>query len=307
MARIAFIGLGTMGLPMAANLVRTGHSLAVHDLSQANMAQASSAGAEAYENPAATLEGAEFVITMLPNGEIVRQVLGGNSGLFAQTCKHGAPLFIDCSTISPDEARGLASEADDHGVSFIDAPVSGGIQAAREATLAFMVGGTPEQFNRARPVIEVMARAIYHAGPVGNGQSAKICNNMLAAVIMAGSAEALALGESLGLDVEVLSAIIGQSSGGSFLLERWNPYPGIVAQAPASRDYNNGFQTQLMLKDLGLALDSARIRRRPVPMGALAHSLYALQLQSGVEAPLKDFSKILDVFRTGLNAPQTSR
>ena len=307
MARIAFIGLGTMGWPMAANLIRAGHSLAVHDLLQDHMAQAASAGAEACKTAAAALAGAEFVITMLPTGDIVRQMLGGESGLFAQAREHSAPLFIDCSTISPDEARLLACEADDHGVSFIDAPVSGGIQGAREATLAFMVGGTPQEFDRACPVIEAMARAIYHAGPVGSGQSAKICNNMLAAVIMAGSAEALALGESLGLDVKVLSAIIGESSGGSFLLERWNPYPGIVAQAPASRDYDNGFQTQLMLKDLGLALDSARSHRRPVPLGSLAHSLYALQLQSGSEAPQKDFSKIIDVFRVGLNTAQKLR
>lgn len=304
MAKIAFIGLGTMGGPMAANLLRAGHELRVFDLSQAHIASAVALGAAAAKTPEATLEGAEFVLTMLPNGKIVRDLLAGDAGLFNKATQK--PLFIDCSTIAPEDARALAEAAAQTGVEFIDAPVSGGVQGAQEATLAFMVGATDAQFARARPIIDAMARAVYHAGPAGSGQSAKICNNMLAAVIMAGTCEALALGESFGLDVTVLSEIISKSSGGSFLLDRWNPYPGVVAQAPATRGYDNGFQLQLMLKDLGLALDSARGRHRPVPFGALAQNLYALQLQSGAEAPIKDFSKIVDVFRAGLGARETS-
>lgn len=290
---------------MAINLLRAGHALHVHDLSPEQMDATVAEGAVRHPSPAAAAEGAEFAITMLPTGGIVRQVLGGADGLFARATGP-APLFIDCSTIAPTDARALAAEAAGRGIDFIDAPVSGGAQGARDATLAFMVGATPGQFARAHPVIAAMARAIHHAGPAGSGQSAKICNNMLAAVIMAGSAEALALGESLGLDIGVLSAIIRESSGGSFLLERWNPYPGIVAQAPASRGYDGGFQLQLMLKDLGLALDSARAGQRPVPLGALAQNLYALQIQSGAAAPQKDFSQIIDVFRTGLGAEPAS-
>lgn len=300
MAQIAFIGLGTMGAPMALNLLKAGHSVAVYDQLAANVAAAIAAGARSAGRATEAIEGAEIVVTMLPTGQIVRDVLAGPDGLFA-AAKAGL-LFIDCSTIAPSDARILGQEAAAKGLRFIDAPVSGGVQGARDATLAIMAGGAADDFARADPILQCMARVVYHAGESGAGQSAKICNNMLAAVIMAGTAEALALGESLGLEMTTLSAIIGKSSGGSFLMERWNPVPGIVAEAPSSRDYNNGFQLQLMLKDLGLALDAARAGRRPVPMGALAQNLYALQLQSGAEAPVQDFSKVIDVFRTGLTA-----
>lgn len=300
MAQIAFIGLGTMGAPMALNLLKAGHSLRVYDQLAANLDAAQAAGATISATAAQAIEAAEIVITMLPTGQIVHSVLGGATGLFATA--QGEKLFIDCSTIAPNDARALGQEAAAQGQGFVDAPVSGGVQGARDATLAIMAGGTAEAFARAEPILQRMARVVYHAGETGAGQSAKICNNMLAAVIMAGTAEALALGESLGLEMTTLSAIIGKSSGGSFLMERWNPVPGIVAEAPSSRGYNNGFQLQLMLKDLGLALDAARAGRRPVPMGALAQNLYALQLQSGAEAPVQDFSQIIDVFRTGLTA-----
>lgn len=299
MARIAFIGLGTMGGPMAKNLLATGHRLVVHDLVEASTAEAVAAGAERVTVPAQAVAGADFVITMLPNGGIVKALLLGGGGLFAAV-DGSKPLFIDCSTIAPEDARILAAEAVARGVEFIDAPVSGGVQGAREATLAFMVGGTDEQFSRAEPIIRAMARIVLHAGPAGSGQSAKICNNMLAAVIMAATCEALSLGERLGLEVATLSRIMAGSSGSSFLLERWNPYPGIVAAAPASRDYDNGFQLQLMLKDLGLALESARASHQPAPFGALAQNLYILKQQSEAGARLKDFSKIIDVFRAGL-------
>lgn len=300
MAKIAFIGLGTMGGPMAKNLLAAGHRLVVHDLVEANTAEAAAAGAVPVAEPAQAVTDADFVITMLPSGGIVKALLSGERGLFA-AADGGTQLFIDCSTIAPDDARTLAAEAAVRGAAFIDAPVSGGVQGAREATLAFMVGGSDAQFARAEPVMRAMARTVVHAGPAGSGQSAKICNNMLAAVIMAATCEALSLGERLGLDVGTLSRIIAGSSGSSFLLERWNPYPGIVATAPASRDYDNGFQLQLMLKDLGLALESARASHHPAPLGALAQNLYALKQQSEAGVRLKDFSKIIDVFRAGLS------
>lgn len=301
MARIGFIGLGTMGAPMAHNLLRAGHRLKVNDVAPANVATVVKAGAEFCEAPAEVLDGAEFVVTMLPNGQIVSDLLTGEAGLFARCDAAGAPLFIDCSTIAPEDARALAGAAAAAGLGMVDAPVSGGVERARDATLAIMAGGSTDNFARAEPILGAMSRNAFHAGPAGSGQSAKVCNNMLAAVIMAGTAEALSLGERLGLDVSVLSKIIGKSSGGSFLIDNWNPYPGIVGGAPASREYEKGFQLQLMLKDLGLALESARSSKHPAPLGALAQSLYAMKQQSEQGSGFKDFSKVVDLFRLGMS------
>ncbi|MFV0384482.1 3-hydroxyisobutyrate dehydrogenase [Paracoccus sp. (in: a-proteobacteria)] len=300
MAAIGFVGLGTMGAPMAQNLLRAGHRLRVHDVTGANLKVAVEAGATACTEPHDVLKDAEFVVTMLPNGQVVSDVLGGQGGLFARCGGGLAPLFIDCSTIAPDTARALAAEAGAQGRGMIDAPVSGGVERARDATLAIMVGGGDADFARAKPILANMSRVAFHAGPAGAGQSAKVCNNMLAAVIMAGTAEALSLGERLGLDVNVLTRIIGKSSGGSFLIENWNPYPGVTPAAPASRNYDNGFQLQLMLKDLGLALDSAQGSQHPAPMGAVAQSLYMMKQQTEQGAAIKDFSKIVDLFRAGI-------
>lgn len=296
MAKVAFIGLGTMGIPMALNLIKNGHVLSVYDAVSAHVATLVAAGAHGAETAAQAVESCEFVITMLPNGQIVQAVVGP---LLDKMQGPDAPIFVDCSTIAPQEAVVMAQQAARRGLSFIDAPVSGGVKGAEEASLAFMVGASPEDFQTVQPLLQAMARVVYHAGPQGSGQSVKICNNMLAAVVMAGTAEALALGESLGLDPGILSEIIGKSSGGSFLMDRWNPMPGLVADAPSSRGYANGFQLQLMLKDLGLALDAARAGGRSVPMGALAQNLYALHAQSGgPEAARQDFSKIIDIFRS---------
>lgn len=302
MAVIGFVGLGTMGSPMAQNLLTAGHQLKVHDVCDANLRIAAENGAEICSAPHDVLHDAEFVLTMLPNGQIVSDVLNGPNGFFAGATGSKPPLFIDCSTIAPETARALAKEADAHGLGLVDAPVSGGVERAREAKLAIMAGGEAEHFAQAKPILEAMSQVAFHAGPAGAGQSAKVCNNMLAAVIMAGTAEALALGERLGLEVSVLTEIMSKSSGGSFLLDNWNPYPGISPTAPASRSYDDGFQLQLMLKDLGLALDSARSAQHSAPLGALAQSLYMMKRQTEPNAPHKDFSKVVDLFRTSMPA-----
>lgn len=298
MSLIGFVGLGTMGAPMAHNLIRAGHQLRVYDVNPGVCQEAAALGAVVCSEPSDVLAEADYVISMLPNGNIVSNLLGGKAGLLAHASTLGArPLFIDCSTISPLTARAMADEAAAHGLDFVDAPVSGGVARACDGTLTIMVGGSQENYARAQGILSAVAQSVFHAGDIGAGQSAKICNNMVAAVIMAGTAEALALGEKLGLDPGRLSQIMAKSSGGSFLLDRWNPYPNYTESAPSSRNYENGFQLQLMLKDLGLALSAAQSMTAPVPMGAAAQSLYALKAQEGAETRLRDFSIVVELFR----------
>ncbi|MFC0339157.1 3-hydroxyisobutyrate dehydrogenase [Paracoccus niistensis] len=294
MAIIGFIGLGTMGAPMARNLLSAGHELRVFDVSAEACAMLASEGATATENAIEAAEGAEFAITMLPNDTIVSGVMLGEEGLIEQLSAR--PLLIDCSTISPDTTRRIAHAAADKGFGIIDAPVSGGPTGAAEGTLSFMVGGSETDFARAEPVLKNMGRLIVHAGDNGAGQVAKLCNNMTAAVVMAATAEALALGISQGLDPEKLSSIMANSSAGSFVLNRWNPWPGVMPDTPASRDYAGGFQLGLMLKDLNLAVANARDAGASVPFGALAQSMYMMQAGRAQDAVRADFSSIQKLF-----------
>lgn len=292
MSTIAFIGLGHMGGPMAHNLLRAGHQLQVFDLSNDALTPVVNAGAKGADSAAAAVQGVDVVVSMLPASPHVANLYLGRDGEpgLLQAIAPGT-LVIDSSTIAASTSQQVAQAAAQQGVDFIDAPVSGGTAGAAAGTLTFMVGGTPAQVERARPYLEAMGSNIFHGGPVGAGQTAKICNNMLLGIVMIGTSEALALGTAHGLDPQVLSEIMRRSSGGNWALEKYNPYPGVHPQAPASHGYAGGFGTDLMLKDLGLAQESAMASRTRTPLGSLARALYAAHSQAGHGH--EDFSSIL--------------
>jgi 3-hydroxyisobutyrate dehydrogenase len=291
--RIGFIGLGNMGAPMAHNLLKAGHALSVFDLNAQARDALVAAGARAAGSPKAAASDAECVITMLPAAAHVRSVLTGEDGVLAGIAR-GAPL-IDSSTIDPASVAACAALAAGHGNPFVDAPVSGGTGGAAAGTLTFMVGASDAAFAAVRPVLAAMGRNIVHCGAVGTGQVAKICNNLLLGITMAGVAEAMSLGESLGIDPRVLAGIINTSTGRCWSSDTYNPLPGVIDGAPASRGYSGGFGTDLMLKDLGLATDAARAARQPVFLGALAQQLY--QTHSAGGAGKLDFSSVIRLYR----------
>jgi 3-hydroxyisobutyrate dehydrogenase len=301
MTRIGFIGLGNMGGHMARNLAaaEAGYALTVFDLAPELME--SVPGARGAGSIAELAAGQDVIISMLPAGAHVREVYLGEGGVLNNAA--AGTLFIDCSTIDPDSARTVAQAAAEKGLEMIDAPVSGGTAGAEAGTLTFIVGGTVDALVRARPYLEVMGANTYHAGASGAGQIAKICNNMLLAIHMAGTAEALALGVENGLDPGVLSEIMKQSSGGNWSLNVYNPFPGVMDGVPASRGYSGGFLTDLMTKDLGLAMDTAEGSRSSVPMGALAKNLYRIHQQQN-DAGQLDFSSIQLLYRPSLKTRQ---
>ncbi|UTH73175.1 3-hydroxyisobutyrate dehydrogenase [Chromobacterium sp. IIBBL 290-4] len=292
MENIAFIGLGNMGGPMAVNLLNKGFKISAFDLSAEALAKVAAAGGRAASSAADAAEGAGVVISMLPAGKHVAGLYLGDEGLFAKLPK-GA-LVIDCSTIDAGTARKVAEGAQEKGLAMLDAPVSGGTAGAAAGTLTFIVGGAAEDLARARPMLEAMGKNIFHAGGAGAGQTAKICNNMLLGILMAGTAEALALGVKNGLDPKVLSEIISKSSGRNWATELYNPWPGVMENAPASRNYAGGFMSELMLKDLGLAEETALQSHANNPLGALARNLYEEHVQQG-HGKL-DFSSIVKHF-----------
>ena len=295
MSKIAFIGLGTMGAPMALNLVKAGHEVAVFDLVAAAMDPVVKAGARGATSAVNAVSGAQVVISMLPASQHVESLYLGEDGLLKRIAD-GA-LVIDCSTIAPQSARKVAEAALARGLDMVDAPVSGGTGGAVAGTLTFIVGGEASVFDRARPVLEQMGKNIFHAGGSGAGQVAKIANNMMLGIQMAGAAEALALGVANGLDPAVLSDIISKSSGRNWAFELYNPWPGVMESAPAARGYAGGFGVDLMLKDLGLAAEAAMGSRAVVPLGELARNLYALHSAQG-NGKL-DFSSIVNLIRKG--------
>lgn len=296
---IGFIGLGNMGAPMARNLLKAGHRLTVFDLSEAAVAGLAEAGATPAASPAAVARtNAELVITMLPASAHVKGVYLGEDGLLA----HIRPgvLLIDSSTIDPLSAREVAAAARAHGNPMLDAPVSGGTGGAAAGTLTFMVGGEAADFDRAQPVLAAMGRNIVHCGGAGNGQVAKVANNMLLGISMIGVAEAMSLGVALGMDPQVLAGIINTSSGRCWSSDTYNPFPGVMDNVPAARGYAGGFGTDLMLKDLGLASEAAKQARQPVILGALAQQLYqtfSAQGHGGL-----DFSAIINLYRKDAQA-----
>ncbi|PPT67145.1 3-hydroxyisobutyrate dehydrogenase [Xanthomonas arboricola] len=289
MSKIAFIGLGNMGGPMAANLSKAGHQLRVFDLVPAALDAAVAAGAHAASSAHDTLANAEIVISMLPASRHVEALYLGEAGILAQI-PEGA-LVIDCSTIAPASARKLAAEAQARGLAILDAPVSGGTAGAAAGSLTFIVGGAAQVLERARPVLQAMGKNIFHVGDNGAGQVAKLCNNMALGVIMAATGEALALGVAQGLDPAVLSQMMAVSTGRSWATEVCNPWPGVLPSAPASRGYSGGFGNDLMLKDLGLVAESAVQAGVSIPLGELARNLYAINSQAGNGA--LDFSSVI--------------
>jgi 3-hydroxyisobutyrate dehydrogenase len=279
MSRIAFIGLGNMGGPMAANLVKAGHAVRVFDLVPAAVDAAVAAGAHAAANAADAATGAEVVISMLPASRHVERLYLGDDGLLATLSPDA--LVIDSSTIAPASAKKVAESAAARGIAMIDAPVSGGTAGAAAGTLTFIVGGEAQALERARPVLQAMGKNIFHVGASGAGQVAKLCNNMALGAIMAVTGEAIALGVAHGLDPNVLSQMMAVSTSRSWATEVCNPWPGVHANAPASRGYTGGFGNDLMLKDLGLAAEAAMGVDASIPLGELARNLYAMNSRAG--------------------------
>lgn len=289
---IAFIGLGNMGGPMAANLARAGYQVRAFDLSADALAAAKAQGVQTAASAEAAVEGAAVVISMLPASRHVEGLYLGEQGLLARLAD-GA-LVIDCSTIAPASARKVAEAAQARGLAMIDAPVSGGTAGAAAGTLTFIVGGSAEALARARPVLEAMGKNIFHMGDAGAGQVAKLCNNMALGVIMAATAEALSMGVAQGLDAKALSDMMGVSTGRSWATEVCNPWPGVHENAPAGRGYTGGFGNDLMLKDLGLAVEAAMSSGSSIPLGELARNLYALNSKAGRGG--LDFSSVIRLF-----------
>lgn len=285
--QIAFIGLGNMGSGMAANLVKAGHDVRAFDLSEAALDAARAAGCKTFGDASAACEGVDAVVSMLPNGGIVKSVY---SGSVIGNAPRDAVL-IDCSTIDVATAREVIALAEGAGHAMVDAPVSGGIAAAQGATLTFMVGGSEEAFKRSEEVLSAMGKAVIHAGAAGNGQAAKICNNMLLAIHMIGTCEAFAMAEKLGLDPQVFYDISSVSSGQCWSMTSYCPVPRVGPASPADNDYAGGFAAALMLKDLRLAMDAAAASGSEVAMGRRAAELYADFAEAGHGG--LDFSAIL--------------
>jgi 3-hydroxyisobutyrate dehydrogenase len=287
MARIGFIGLGNMGGPMAANLVKAQHQVMAFDLSDKAVAAAVANGASQAASIADAVKNAEVVITMLPAGKHVREVY---EGAVLGAAAKGA-LLIDCSTIDVDSARAVAAAAAKAGLDMLDAPVSGGTGGATAGTLTFMCGGSDAAFARAKPILEKMGKNIVHAGGSGNGQAAKICNNMMLGISMIGVSEAFMLAKRLGLDAQKLFDVASTSSGQCWALTTYCPVPGPVPTSPANRDYQAGFTAAMMLKDLLLAQEAARAAGATTPLGAGAAQLFSLFVNAGRGA--QDFSGII--------------
>ncbi|WP_324750700.1 3-hydroxyisobutyrate dehydrogenase [Sphingomonas sp. LY54] len=300
MARVAFIGLGNMGGGMAANLAKAGHDVRAFDLSAEALAKAEKAGCMPAATAAEAVAGVEAVITMLPAGKHVRDVYEGSVLGEAPT----TAILIDCSTIDVSTAREEIEKAQGRGYAMVDAPVSGGIAAAEGGTLTFMVGGTGDAFERARPYLDIMGKAVIHAGGPGAGQAAKICNNMLLGASMVATCETFVLAQKLGLDPQTFFDISSQASGQNWSMTSYCPLPGVGPETPADRNYEGGFAAALMLKDLRLAMEAAQSVDAYTPMGSHAESLYARFADRGGSA--KDFSAIIKMIDDSWQAPAGS-
>jgi 3-hydroxyisobutyrate dehydrogenase len=300
MASIAFIGLGNMGGGMAANLAKAGHEVRAFDLSDAALALAEERGCSRAADAASAVKGAEAVVTMLPAGKQVADVYC--SAVFGKAPT--SAILLDCSTIDVATARAVEEEARAAGYEMVDAPVSGGIAAAEGGTLTFMVGGSEQGFERARPILEKMGKAVIHAGGPGSGQAAKIVNNMLLGVNMAGTCEAFVLAQKLGLDPQVFFDISSKASGQSWSMTSYCPVPGVGPETPADRGYDGGFAAQLMLKDLTLAMEAAQAAGAYTPMGGEAAELYQRFVERG--GGPKDFSALIKMIDDSWTPPADS-
>ncbi|MGV2495084.1 3-hydroxyisobutyrate dehydrogenase [Pelagerythrobacter aerophilus] len=288
--KIAFIGLGNMGGGMAANLVKAGHEVRAFDLAEPALAAARGNGCETFTDPKEAVAGVEAVVSMLPNGAIVKAVF--ENDVIGHAPK-GA-ILLDCSTIDVATAREVIAAAEAAGYDMVDAPVSGGIAAAAGGTLTFMVGGSEQAFQRAEPILQAMGKAVIHAGDAGNGQAAKICNNMLLAIQMIGTCEAFTMAQKLGLDPQTFYDISSVSSGQCWSMTSYCPVPGVGPQSPSDNGYQGGFATALMLKDLRLAMEAAETAGSPTPLGSHAKELYEAFAAENGEL---DFSAIIKTLR----------
>jgi 3-hydroxyisobutyrate dehydrogenase len=295
---IGFIGLGNMGNPMAHNLIKAGHQLVIFDISAEAVERFEGLPVTPLNSPKAVAsENVELIMTMLPSSPHVKSVYYGDQGVLAGV-RQGI-LIIDCSTIDPFTAREVAAAAKKKGNPMLDAPVSGGTGGAAAGTLTFMVGGNTADFEKSRPILAAMGKNIVYCGESGNGQAAKLANNLLLAISMIGVVEAMSLGAKLGLDPKVLAEIINSSSGRCWSSDTYNPYPGVMENVPAARGYTGGFGSDLMLKDLGLATDAAKSAKQPVILGAVAQQLY--QTFSNQGHGHLDFSAIIELYNTRCN------
>ncbi len=297
MTSIAFIGVGHMGGGMALNLARAGHEVRAFDLAHAALERVVAGGCRRAGSAAEAVRGADAVVTMLPAGRHVAEVY--RSTVFDEALQ--AAVLIDCSTIDIATAKSVAAEAERRGFAMVDAPVSGGTAAADAGTLTFMVGGTADGFARARLILDKMGRAVIHAGEAGAGQAAKLCNNMALAIGMIGTCEAFNLAQRLGLDPQTFFDISSKASGQNWSMTSYCPIPGPVPAAPSNRDYEGGFATTLMLKDLKLALEAAQGSDASVPLGAASEALY--QMFAGLGGAGKDFSAIMKMIDGSWTAP----
>jgi len=297
MARIAFIGLGHMGGGMAPNLAKAGHEVLAFDLIPEALEKAAKAGCIVAASAAEAVKNAEVVITMLPAAQHVRAVFEND---IAPNAKPGS-LLIDCSTIDVASAREIGAGLEELGFDFVDAPVSGGIAAAAGGALTFIVGGSDKAFERARPILEPMAKAVIHAGHLGSGQAAKICNNMILGATMIATCEAFALAEKLGLDLQTFFDISSKASGQSWSMTSYCPVPGVGPETPADHDYEGGFASALMLKDLKLAMDAAKHTGAYTPIGGEAEELYQRFVDRG--GGMKDFSAIIRMIDDSWKVP----
>ena len=287
--KIGFIGLGHMGNPMCRNLLKHGHTLKIYDVVPELVKALAEKGCEVASSAADCAKGVEVVVTMLPSSPHVRTVYLGEWGVLKGAAP-GTPL-IDSSTIDPLTAREVAMDAKAKRCPMVDAPVSGGVAGAEAGTLTFMVGGDGHDFEVAKPVLQAMGKNIVHCGGIGNGQVAKICNNMMLAIEMIATAEGMTLAAKLGMDPKVFEAIVNTSSGRCWSSDTYNPYPGVMDNVPAARGYSGGFAADLMLKDLGLATDAAKLAKQSVPLASAAQQLY--QMFSAQGGGGQDFSAII--------------
>ncbi|KTD72550.1 3-hydroxyisobutyrate dehydrogenase [Legionella tucsonensis] len=289
MAKIGFVGLGNMGLPMAINLLKGGHQVTGYDLQQSALQHFSHSGGLIAQNAHEAAKEKDVLITMLQNGQQVLHVCHGNNGLF-QVAKKGA-LYIDCSTIDVNSSRELHNLAKQHHLQVVDAPVSGGVSGAGAGTLTFMVGGEEDAFHTAKPILAAMGQKIIHTGGAGSGQAAKICNNMILGISMIAISEAFILAEQLQLSPQKLFEVVSNASGQCWAMTKYAPVPGVLENVPANNDYKPGFAAAMMLKDLLLSQDSAHSVNVSTPLGAKATAIYQHFIDQGLGDA--DFSAII--------------
>ncbi|XP_076043947.1 3-hydroxyisobutyrate dehydrogenase, mitochondrial isoform X2 [Oratosquilla oratoria] len=291
-ARVGIIGLGNMGGPMASNLINKGHKVVVYDVNEEAVNQVQNVGAEKAASPAEIASKADRIITMLPNSQHVISCYAGEKGIFENV--QPGTLLVDSSTIDPNVSKDMAATALKKGAVFMDAPVSGGVNAAKGGTLTFMVGGEEKEFEAAKALLSCMGKNIVYCGEVGSGQAVKICNNMLLGISMIGAAETMNLGIKLGLDPKLLTSILSTSTGRCWSIDTYNPVPGVFENVPSSNDYQGGFGSALMMKDLGLAQAAATNTVIPTPLGGLALQIYRTMCANGYAE--KDFSSAYHFF-----------